>query len=107
MKSIYLNVPFVGELFAEVGGVTRARNGRLFDAAKSPGCFELWLGSLHLTLDAPRRRPSLLFVGGVVLLALMVDPAYVGFAAEKNRITYEQSDKDTVLALEFSYPRPQ
>ena len=99
MRSIYINVPFVGELYAELGGVTRARDGRLFDAAKSPGCVELWAGSLHLTLDGPRRRPSLTFLIAAVGLALLIDAQPVPAT--------EQIHKDVVEGLEFSYPTPQ
>lgn len=74
MRSIYVNVPFVFEAHVELHGVTRARKGYLIDAAINPGCVELWAGPVHLTLDAPRKRPSLLVVAGLLLVALYTEP---------------------------------
>lgn len=109
MRSFYVNVPFIGEAFVEVGGITRPRKG-FFDAAKNPGCVELWAGSMHLTLDAPRKRPSLIFALALAGAALFVEPPvdikmadWLFFSAADK----EQNDGAAVVALEITYPSTQ
>nr|WP_047577304.1 hypothetical protein [Methylobacterium sp. ZNC0032] len=109
MRSFYVNVPFIGEAFVEVGGITRPRQG-FFDAAKNAGCVELWAGSMHLTLDAPRKRPSLIFALALAGVALFVEPP-VEFKLI-DWLTFSAADKEQiatamVVALEITYPSTQ
>lgn len=109
MRSFYVNVPFLFEAHAEIHGETRARRG-LFDAAINPGCVELWAGPVHLTLDAPRKRPSLLFVAGAVVVALFVKPpteAIVALVDDISAAVTEHSRSPEVIALEIFYPSAQ
>lgn len=109
MRSFYVNVPFIFEAHVELHGVTRARKG-LLDAALNPGCVELWAGPVHLTLDAPRKRPSMLFVAGAVMVALFMKPPSDAIAALVDDISAavtEQARSPQVIALEIFYPSAQ
>lgn len=110
MRSIYVNVPFVGEAHVEINGVTHARKGYLIDAALNPGCVEFWAGPVHLTLDAPRKRPSLVFVAVLVAVALFIEPQTTALARLMDRISTlatEQAPHGANMTLEPTYPSAQ
>lgn len=76
MKIIDVQLPYIGDFYCEIGGITRARDGRFFDALLNPEGVELWAGKVHLIVDrSPRRVPrtvkALAFVAAVSITSMV------------------------------------
>lgn len=56
MRIIDIQVPYITDVYCEIGGITRARDGRFFDADTNPWGIELWAGKVHLIVDRSQRR---------------------------------------------------